>query len=391
MNVTAICMAAVFCAGSFGAEGLFGQSTTTIQHEQRAEAFLQTRNPALAAQEFSEVVASEPTNLKAQANLGVLLYFAGQVKEAEPHLRVAVALDPKQSKVQALLGFCERRNGEAANARMDLSSALPGLSDPKIRKQAGLELVELDTAANDLPAAAAAISVLKAALPSDPEVLFAAYRVYTDLAGESILDLSLVAPDSAQMHQAMAHELVRERDTAAAIANLRKAVAIDPHLPGGHYELADLLNSSSEPALKAEALGQYKLALADNPRDDKSLTKLGDIASDQGDHEAAMSRYKEALAIQPGSADALIGLAHEFTETGHPYEALPLLLQVVKSDPTNVLAHYRLSVVYRRLHRTDDAKREVSQYERLKATKEKLHAVYDSLRMKTPQASDAKE
>ncbi len=38
-------------------------------------------------------------------------------------------------------------------------------------------------------------------------ILYAAYRIYTDLAGEAILGLSVAAPESGQMHQAMAHEL----------------------------------------------------------------------------------------------------------------------------------------------------------------------------------------
>ena len=35
-----------------------------------------------------------------------------------------------------------------------------------------------------------------------------------------------------QMHQAMAHELLRLRDQKAAIANYRLALAADPNLPG---------------------------------------------------------------------------------------------------------------------------------------------------------------
>ncbi len=55
------------------------------------------------------------------------------------------------------------------------------------------------------------------------------------------LDLSVAAPDSGQMHQAMAHELAAQRDLTGAIANFRKALAIDPNLPGIHFELAEAL------------------------------------------------------------------------------------------------------------------------------------------------------
>ncbi len=368
-----------------------GQQMGADQHEQKAQEYLRNRKPDLALKEFQAVVEARPDDLNAQANLGVLMYFAGQSTEAEPHLRAALAMDPKQSKVQALLGFCERRNGELAKAREDLSAALPALQDAKIRKQAGLELIEMDTAAGDLPSAAGVAGQLKATMPADPEVLYAAYRVYTDLAGEAMLDLSLAAPDSAQMHQAMAHELLRERDNTAAVANLRAALKADPTLPGAHFELAETLAASADPAQKAEAVQQYQLALGANPHDDKTLTRMGDLASDKGDHQTATKEYKQALALQPGNVDAQIGLAHELVETGDPNAALPLLLAVVKDDPSNLLAHYRLSALYRRLHRPEDAKQEVARYEHLKADREKLRALYQSMRMDAPQKTDAKD
>lgn len=368
-----------------------GQGGSVAEHEQKAREYLRQRQPELARKEFAIVAEAEPGNLDAQANLGVLLYFAGEFKEAEPHLRAALQLDPSQSKVQALLGFSERRNGETAAARTDLAAALPHLQEPKVRKEAGLELVEMDTAANDLPAAAAAIGQLKAVMPADPEVLYAAYRVYTDLAGESLLELSLAGPESAQMHQAIAHELVRERDNTGAIKNLRTALKLDGSLPGAHFELAELLAASSEPALKAAAGQEYEAALKQNPNDDKTLVRLGDLAADGAKHEVAIDFYNRALALQPQSADASIGLAHELVETGHADEAAKLLQQVIKNDPSNTLAHYRLSAVYRRLRRPEDAKREVAEYERLKALKEKLRGIYEALRVDAPQKNDAKE
>lgn len=366
-------------------------ATSEQQHLERARRFLQQQQPALAIPEFAAIVTADPKNLDAQANLGVLLYFSNQCSQAEPHLRAALAINPALSKLQALLGFCERRTGEVDSARRDLSSALPGLQDPKLRRQAGLELVEVDTALSDLPGAAEAIDQLKSALPTDPEVLYAAYRVHTDLANEAMLDLSVAAPDSGQMHQAMAHELVHERDMPAAILNLRAAIKADPALPGAHYELAQALHASSDPAEKAQAAAEYKLALEQNPKDGKVLTGLGDLAAEKGDHPAAIAWYKQALALDPGEADASIGLAHELVETGELEPALPLLEGVIKADPANVLAHFRLSVLYRRLHRPEDARREVAEYERLKAIQDKLRTIYKTMRMDAPKAADAKE
>ena len=370
------------------------QSTATEQIQQhlaKAHQYLQQKQPALAIPEFAAIVAADPNDLDAQANLGVLLYFTGQPQQAEPHLRAALAIDPTESKLRVLLGSCEHRNGELDAARKDLTTALPAIQDPKLRKQAGLEIVEIDTALNDLTSATSVVNQLKTDFPTDPEILFASYRVYTDLASESLLDLSLVAPNSAQMHQAMAHELIRQGDNNGAISNMRTALKLNPNLPGGHFELAEMLHASSQPAQKAEAEQEYKLAIEQNPHDPAALTRLGEIAADNGDQATAISLYKQALAAQPDYIDATIGLAYQLTEAGHPDQALPLLLQATKADPTNVLAHYRLSAVYRRLHRTEDAKREVAEYERLKAEKEKLRTIYDTLRINSPQAPDAKE
>ena len=132
-----------------------------------------------------------------------------------------------------------------ADARKDMEAAFPRCSQrPRFQVQLGLELVGLDTESGDLEKAAAVLAQLRKADPDNPEVLYAAYRTYSDLSGESMLALSLAAPDSAQMHQLLAHEETRQGNTNGAIAQYRKAIAIDPHLPGVHFELAELLHTS---------------------------------------------------------------------------------------------------------------------------------------------------
>jgi Tfp pilus assembly protein PilF len=328
-------------------------------HEQRAHELLSQKKPALAVKEFAAVVALDPNNIDAQANLGVLLFFQKDYAQAEPHLRMAVEQQPGLTKIRALLGMCERNLGKDELARTDLQAVVDQLTEPSVRIEAGLELIELYTAAQELPKAAAVVETLQQGSPTDPRILYAAYRIYSDLAGEAMLDLSLAAPESGQMHQAMAHELGRERDIPGAIANFRKAVGIDPTLPGIHYELAEALRASPDLKLRAEAEQEYKLAVAANSRDEKSLSRLGDIAVEKDDFNGAVAYYKQALALVPGDADATLGLAHVYIEKDQSASALPLLEPLVAADPSNVVAHYRLSTAYRKLKRPDDAKREI--------------------------------
>lgn len=354
-------------------------------HEQRAHELLSQKKPALAAKEFAAVVALDPNNIDAQANLGVLLFFQKDYAQAEPHLRIAVEQQPGLTKIRALLGMCERNLGENDLARTDLQAVVDQLKEPGVRLEAGLELIELYTAAQDLPKAAAVVEVLRQSAPTDPRILYAAYRIYSDLAGEAMLDLSVAAPESGQMHQAMAHELGRERDIPGAIANFRKAIAVDPSLPGIHFELAEALRASPDLKLRAEAEQEYKLAVAANSRDEKSLARLGDIAVEKDDFDGAVAYYKRALALVPGDSDATLGLAHVYIEKDESASALPLLEPLVAADPTNVVAHFRLSTAYRKLKRPADAKREMDDYQKYKDIKEKMRAVYKEMRLDTPQ------
>jgi len=360
------------------------------QHEQRAHQLLNEKKPELAAKEFAAVLAVDPHNLDAQANLGVLLYFQKNYPAAEPHLHDAIEQKPDLTKIRALLGMCERRLGKTDAARSDLQAVVDQLQEPNIRLEAGLELIEIYTASQELEKAANVVAILRQGAPTDPRILYAAYRIYTDLAGEALLDLSVAAPTSGQMYQAMAHELVRQREINGAITNFRKALAADPNLPGIHFELAEALHSSADLKLRAEAEQEYKLAIASNSLDEKSVSRLGDLYVDKGDLNEAATYYKQALKLQPGDADAALGLARVYTEKNDPASALPLLEQVTTADPTNVLAHYRLSAVYRKLNRPADAKRELEAYQKYKDIKEKLRLMYKELRLETPQSEEDK-
>lgn len=377
--------------GSGAAQSGGGSAAQQVQvHERRAHELLNEKKPELAVKEFAAVVALDPNNIDAQANLGVLLFFQRDYAQAEPHLRATVQQQPDLVKIRALLGMCERHLGKMDLARTDLEAAVPLLKEPKVQLEAGLELIEIYSAAHELEKAAGVVAVLRESSPTDTQVLYTAYRIYSDLAGEAMLDLSVAAPGSGQMHQAMAHELVRQRDLTGAIANFRKALAADSRLPGIHFELAEALHSSDDVKLRAEAEQEYKLAVAANSLDEKAVARLGDITADKGDLDGAATYYKHALALFPGDADAAIGLARVYSEKGDAAAALPLLEGVIAADPTNVLAHYRLSAVYRKLGRQEDAKRQLEEYQKYKDIKEKLRVVYKDMRLDAPQDEPGK-
>lgn len=367
------------------------QQQEFASHIQKAHQYLDEKKPALAIPEFKAAVAIDPNNVDAQANLGVLLFFQGKAAESIPHFHAALAAhegepQPALAKIQGLLGMAESRTLDFSDARRDMEAAfrllaVPAPQDPRFQMQLGLELVGLDTESGDLEKAAAILAQLRKAVPDNPEVLYAAYRTYSDLAGESMLALSLAAPDSAQMHQLLAHEDIRQGNTNAAIAQYRKAIAIDPHLPGIHFELAELLHTSTDEKVKKEAEQEYHAALVENPQNEKSILRLAEAEAQRGNIEQSYEEYTKAVELQPYDADAKLGLAKTLIEMNQSDKALALLEEAVRLEPTNATAHYRLATLYRKTGRMDDSKREMDLYKKFKEMKEKLQALYKELQV----------
>jgi len=348
-------------------------------HLQKAQTYLHQNHPDLAIPELQSALAIDPDNVEIRGNLGVLLFFQGKYDKALPLLQATVAMKPGLWKIQSLLGIAERKTGDDHQGRIDLEAAFPHLEEPKLKTDVGLALIESYTSTDDLDKASDLIAELLRLKPTDPALLYAAYRIHSEMMAEDLLSLSLAAPDSAQLHQAIAHELQRTHDLTGTIRNLRAALALNPNLPGIHFELAEALHASDDQRLHAEALQQYKLAVLTNPSDPKAATRLGDIEVESGDLDAGEKDYDRALKLQPNSADAKIGMANVLTEKGDPAAAAPLLEQVLAADPSNYLAHFRLSAVYRKLRRPDDVKRELDAYTKYKDMHEKLTTIYKTL------------
>lgn len=350
------------------------------EHLREAHRLLSENKPEAAIPEFQAVIAFDPSNIDARGNLGVLLFFQGDYTAAIPDLRETLRSKPDLWKIQALLGMGERRTGDNADARADLEAAFPELTEPKVRLETGMELIELYTASQDLDKASAVVATLRSLYPENPEVLYAAYRIHSDLAREAILSLSLLTPKSALMFQAVAHEAAVHGDTTSAIRDYREAIRMNPKLPGVHYELAQMLSTLPiTPANSAEVKSEYEIALSQNPFDEKADLSLAEIAWRNNDQKRASDLYSRALQLQPDDPEANYKFAKIMIETNQLEKAEKLLEHAAQLDPTNAVIHFRLSTVYQRLGRSADADREVQQYHKYSDLKEQLRDTWKVL------------
>jgi tetratricopeptide (TPR) repeat protein len=347
--------------------------------EQLVQKHLQEQKPQLAIPVLREIISLDPKNVNAQANLGVLLFFQASYDEAIPHMRAALQSQPDLWRVQALLGIAEKRTGNLKDAQNDLERAFSNLEDKKIRIQAGLELIELHSASAQFDKALSVTSRLEELAPQNPQILFVAYQISRQMMDQSLLSMMVAAPDSAEMQVIMAGELGRQGDSANSIARYREAIRLNPMVSGAHFQLAEQLRTSPDPALNAQAEDEYKAAIRVNRNDELSWRQLGGILAAKGDFKGAEENYQKALALQPTDSDAKTGLAIALISMNRTGEAISLLESAIKDDPTNIVAHYRLSAQYRLTGRTADSQREMEAFHHYQDLKVKLGKVFKQL------------
>ncbi len=355
-------------------------------HAQKAQEALKSGNPRAADREFRAILALDPNNADARGNLGVIHFFQADWAGAAEQFRQVLKFQPNLWKAQALLGICEKRLGHPGEAQRLLEQSVPHLDDGSLRTQAGLELVEIPYRGGDLDKAVEIVATLERAAPANVDVLYAAYRIYADLANRARDAVALVAPDSSRMHEIMAQHLVNEGDLSSAIAQYRKALEVDPKLRGIHYELGEaiLKDSTSDTALQ-QAEKEFWAALAENPGDAGAEYRLGRVCAQRLDFKSAMEHYSRALALRPDHVYAQIGMGEAWIQMNEVQKALEHLLAASRLDTMNATVHYRLASIYRELGREADARDEFAAFKKLRESKKQIEQVYQQMHQVVPE------
>jgi cytochrome c-type biogenesis protein CcmH/NrfG len=144
--------------------------------------------------------------------------------------------------------------------------------------------------------------------------------------------------------------------TASALPSGHPSVAAtddettDPHATSD--EAAD------EPAVDDDTLSALEAKRDEHPGDVQALVDLGDAYFMRQHLQKAEQAYTQALALDPESAAAQVGLAMVWHADGDSKRAEKALTAVLEAHPDNQDAHYSLAIVYFSGGRVDEAKRE---------------------------------
>ena len=250
-------------------------------------------------------------------------------------------------------------SGHCREALPLLKAAMARGGDPEQEKRLGIDGVRCATYLNDTDSAGDFVRILKKRFPRDPEVLYLAVHVFSDLSVRASHDLSIVAPTSYQMHELNAEALEAEGKREAAVAEYREVLKQEPGLRGIHYRIGRLLLSGPDKATaKDEARREFEQELKIDPSSAAAEYVLGELARQDQQTAAAIEHFARATKLDGGFTDAFIGLGRSLIEGGRVTAAIAPLQAAAKLQPDSPAAHFYLATAYQRSGRQEDAARE---------------------------------
>lgn len=160
-------------------------------------------------------------------------------------------------------------------------------------------------------------------------------------------------PAAAHMMLGSARMMAGEMDAAAE--EIKKAVELNPDIPGGHSMLGKSYIYLKE---KEKAKDSFRRELETNPNDFDANLYLGSLLQQEQEYDQAMVYLAKARMMRPDDLQVIYQMAAIHLLQGSPEEARPLLEHVVAEKPDYIEAHVSLATAYHRLGMKEEANRE---------------------------------
>ena len=326
-------------------------------------AYLQAKRTAEALRLATNLSAENTSDVKLHFSLGVLLAAEKQFTPAQAELERADALQPGTPEILYNLGQTYYLNGDTAKAELVLGRALkltPGsvetlflLARIYTAKSRPLDALDLLVRANKIT-------------PDNPDILFlmAQISISQKFFADAIPLLekaSQIAPNRTDIRTALGESYFKADEVEKAIQTFNELIKIEPTVRD-HAFLG----------LSYESLGRFDLArqsfqdaLKLDPHDNFCLFHIGFIAEQQGDNASAEAFFQRVLKASPDFPYALLELAKMRIEAKRFPEAEELLKRYIRVSDNPATGYYKLAIVERDLHQTEEARRDLATFQTL--------------------------
>jgi tetratricopeptide (TPR) repeat protein len=224
--------------------------------------------------------------------------------------------------------------------------------------------------------------------PADPDVLFLAVHVFSDLSQRNAKALMKTAPESPLVIQLNAETFEQRGDIPKAIAEYRVLTARVPEQQGIHYRIGGLLMSQQTAPAAAAARKEFEEELRLNPRNASAEFYLGELSLQNDLSKEAIEHYQKAVDLYPGFAEAFARLGRVLLDSGQTAESIPPLEKATLLAPDDPATHQALGTAYQRAGRKADAARE---FEKQKSAALAIHENERALRKNVSGVGTAKQ
>jgi tetratricopeptide (TPR) repeat protein len=269
--------------------------------------------------------------------------------------------------------------GQCAQALPLLAKSISRVADKELKKRVGFDGLRCAMAMNQMDPALDFVRMLTHEFPNDPEVLYLAVHVFSDLSIRASQALLFTAPGAYQVHELNAEALETQGNWKDAAMEYREVLKKNPNLRGIHYRLGRLLLSAPKTATSLqEARREFTEELKIDPGNAGAEYVLGELAREDQQWPAAIEHFGRAAKLDAGFADAFVGLGRSLIAGGRAAEAIAPLETAEKLQPDNPVPHFHLATAYRRTGRKQDADRELGLHqqasERARQTQQNIQA-----------------
>lgn len=258
---------------------------------------------------------SSPEAKKAAHRERAASYFEkGQFQEALIEYRNVTQIDPQDADAHYRSALTYLKLGGIPNLQGAFAELTRSVELDKTNQDAQLKLGELYMLGNEPAKARGQADIVLVSAPENTEGLI--------LRGRS---------------------LVNEKRYQEGIAELKKAIDLDPQNIHTHIDLARAYYAANDPASAEKVL---KDALASNPRSAEAMLALGDFQTTIGKPNQAEITYKKALDLAPENETAYMKLASFYQRIGKWAEVETSLQKLSTLKPQNETPHILLGDFY---------------------------------------------
>ena len=237
----------------------------------------------------------------------------------------------------------------------------------ELRKQAGVLGVRCSLAVDDRDSALEFIHLLNKQFARDPDVLFVIVHAYSDLSTRTAQDLGRTAPDSFAAHKLNAEALEMQGKWEPAQFEYEAMIKKDPNARGIHFLLGRLLLSRPDagPDVAERAKQEFLKEIQVDPNNAGAIYILGELDRRDQKWDEALSRYTQAVKVDPNLAEAYLGWGYCLVNLKKYEDAIPPLRTAERLMPMNPEVHHSLGTALQRSGHSDEAQKEFAIHEKL--------------------------